>query len=281
MAELQSSDFESFSQVSPDEAIFYSSAKQFPGFSASIEQKEEEIEWEDRPTCWMSRDKQLSSRWKDLHVGRISMSNISKIAGRVPPNMRSSPHEIAKVITGVADRSFDPSEQDRMRHGIQAEPLIRQYYSDTVRRRPIYEVGLAVWKRDVRFGGSLDGEFGDFGIEIKAPEAAVYHQLVQHVSATKRGFTPPSKGSDSARKYAHIFDSHLDQMIGNMVITGKTHCDYVVACLKTQQIYYESIPANASHWYEVLYPAASVFYDQHVQPLMNKHHLTRIDPPEV
>ena len=238
----------------------YTKYKNFPLIYLSIETM-----YEERDTCWVSHASQGSEEWRRLRVGRITSSNISMCVGR--SGFRVNKDELSQKILG----SEEFEENAYMRHGIETEPLIRQWYAETL-EQDIKEVGLAIWKKDYRFGGSLDGEFGTQGIEIKAPQK-MYHKLVDFIEAKKKGYKFEQGYHD------HIFNSHYDQMTCNGVITGKTNMHYVVICTDTQQGYLQRIPVDYDHWYNNLYPKAVKFYEEYIEPKLNgPDDITRIDP---
>lgn len=236
-----------------------------------------EATWSERPTCWMSTHKQLTDEWKRLRLGRGTMSLAAAMAGHLPPKIFEDFYgnrtKLAEIIVGTSEKSFDSESKARMEHGSSFEPVVRTWYQDEIVKVPIEEVGLAIWKTDPRFGGSLDGEFtlndSSHGLEIKSPQK-LYRQLIEYAEAFKKGFrTPPE---------AHIFRSHYDQMIGNGVITGKTWMHYVVMS-PSREVYWENFPVDYDYWNDDLYPNMKHFYIRYVEPLLAQLKLERIDPP--
>ncbi len=100
----------------------------------------------------------------------------------------------------------------------------------------------------------------------------MYKSLINHTNKISKGFEPYHN------YHKHINDSHYDQMQGNMVIHGKKYCDYIVYSYEDELLYYERIPVNYKHWYNVLYPNAVKLYESKVQPLMIELGIERIDP---
>lgn len=288
--------------------------------------------WEEYPTYFLSCSKQCSRIWTRKRIGRITMSLISAAADR---NRIFYPdrHELARIILGLSPKSFTANDQVLTQHGIVSEPVIREWYSNQLSRQ-ITEVGLAVWKEDVRFGGSLDGKIWDLptsvglpmgcsaenkdpsplvngatnavdalsqglsqlqiknesedwkqthisvtrnsnseeGLEIKAPNK-MYQKLIHHIEAIRKGFNPPPG------YHRHIFDSHYDQMTGNGVVTGMKYMHFVVVSTAENLSYCEKLPVDRLHWDTVLYPQATYFYDNYIQPMMTENKIRRIDPP--
>lgn len=249
----------------------------------------EPILWDNRKTCVISMNKQGGTVWTALRKGRGTMSYAAAMSGHIRPDLftrfYTSKEELAKVIVGTSSKSFDPESASLMAHGVVAEPIIRTWYSEKIVKAPIAEVGLAIWKEDPRFGGSLDGEFTSFvgegdskvaveeGIEIKAPNK-MYWKLVDHAEAIKKGFTP------EPGYHSHVFDSHYDQFMGNGVITGKKFMHYVVVANDGKgTAYHQVFPVDPDYWSKDLYPAMSRFYDDYVAPEMSRAGVLRIDPP--
>jgi hypothetical protein len=226
--------------------------------------------WKDYPSYNLSLYPQTSEEWKNLRIGRITMSNISSCTGRSV--YKSCLEEVSDVVCGIKQIETNTY----MEHGVKMEPIIRNWYSETI-EKPIQEVGLAVWKKDPRFGGSLDGEILDEdgktseGIEIKAPNK-MYWKLVEYIESKKKGY------SFYPGYHEHIFNSHYDQMTGNAIITNKKYMHYVVVCSETQQAFVQRFHVDIDLWEKTLYPRACKFYDEYVEPKMKSLNIKRIDP---
>lgn len=227
--------------------------------------------WKEYSTYNLSLHPQGTEEWKQLRLGRITMSNISSCTGR--SIYKTNEDQLADVICGVTKIESNCY----MEHGVKMEPIIRDWYIETL-NKPIKEVGLAVWKKDPRFGGSLDGEIIDpheeepsEGIEIKAPKK-MYWRLIEYIESKKKGcsFYPGY--------HEHVFNSHYDQMTGNAIITNKKAMHYVVVCSDTQQAFVQRFPVDVDHWEKVLYPGACKFYNEVVEPKMKLMNIKRIDP---
>lgn len=219
------------------------------------------MSFEDKGTYWESTASQGSAEWFKLRVGRITMSNISSCTER--SNYNSDKNKLANLICG-----FEKTEMNsNMMHGIRTEPLIRNWYSTSL-EKPIKEVGLAIWKKDPRFGGSLDGEIDtEEGIEIKAPKK-MYYKLIEYIESKKKGY------KYIEGYHEHVFNSHYDQMTGNGVITNKKYMHYVVVCTDTQQAFVQRFPVDYDLWYSELYPKACQYYDEYVQPLLDSKNIS-------
>ncbi len=223
------------------------------------------MNFEEHKTYYASLDNQGSQEWHNLRYGRITMSNLAACTGRA--GYYCNKEELARKICGLEKTTTN----SYMEHGVLTEPLIRNWYSDII-NKPIKEVGLAIWKNDYRFGGSLDGEINEEeGIEIKAPNK-MYHKLIEYIESKKKGYTYPSG------YHEHVFNSHYDQMMGNAIITGKKYMHYVVVCTDTQQAFIQRFPVDLELWEKELYPKACKFYDDYIEPIMKENNILRIDP---
>lgn len=219
------------------------------------------VSYIDYPSYYLSTAPQGSDQWLKERIGRITMSNISNCTYRAS---YKQPHEdIINSICGIKKMEA-PQNIAYMDHGIKMEPIIRNWYSEEIIKKPIKEVGLAVWKQDTRFGGSLDGEIDtEEGIEIKAPRK-MYYKLVEYIESKKKGFKFYNGDHE------HIFNSHYDQMTGNGVITKKKFMHYIVVCTDTQNSFIQRFPVDYDLWNNVLYPRAVNFYEEHIQSKMNE-----------
>lgn len=216
-------------------------------------------------TYYLSLHEQGTEEWHNLRYGRITMSNISSCTGR--SNYFVDKEDLSRKICGLEKIETN----SYMEHGVLVEPIIRNWYSETI-NKPIKEVGLAIWKKDIRFGGSLDGEIDDEeGIEIKAPKK-MYYKLIEYIEARKKGYSFPSGFHE------HIFNNHYDQMTGNGVITNKKFMHYVVVCTDTQKAYIQRFPVDYSLWENELYPKACAYYDKYIGPVLEKYNIKRLDP---
>lgn len=223
------------------------------------------MEFVDYPTYKLSLASQGSEEWHKLRCGRITSSTLSSCVGR--GGFRVSKHETASKICNL--EKFETNSY--MQHGITMEPIIRDWYAETI-NKPIKELGIAIWKNDPRFGGSLDGEINEEeGIEIKAPNK-MYQRLVEFIESKKKGYT------FYPGYHEHIFNSHYDQMTCNGIITNKKYMHYIVVCTDTQQAFTQRFPVDTILWEKELYPKACEFYDKYVVPLMDSNGLVRFDP---
>jgi hypothetical protein len=232
----------------------------------------EKIEWEHRETCYMSHNKQCGTVWKLLRNGRIPASRVCAVSKRSIFEEDQIPENIGMELCGLSQKSFNENSKALMQEGVIGEPIVKKWLSDDLKVK-IYDVGVAIWKEDVRFCASLDGEIDkDFFCEVKIPGKGIYRSLIEHMEALKKGFTPPP-GS-----HRHIYKSHYDQITQSGIITNKKACIYVIGDLKRKQYYTEIIPINREHWNKILYPQSVEFYSKYMEPMMVRNSLKRIDP---
>jgi hypothetical protein len=222
--------------------------------------------FENKETYWASYDSQGSNEWLKMRIGRMTMSQISACTGR--STFKVNLEDEAKKICGLIKLESNPF----MIHGKLTEPVIRDWYSQSI-EKPIREVGLAIWKKDPRFGGSLDGEIDENeGIEIKAPHK-MYRKLINYIEFKKKGYNNQPPGY-----HEHIYNNHYDQMTGYGVITNKKYMHYVVVCSETQEAFVQRFPVDYDLWENELYPKACQFYEEYVVPMMKENNIQRIDP---
>ncbi len=230
--------------------------------------------FENRKTCYVSLDKQGGEGWHNLRKCRATASLAAAMSGHLSPfifeTFYGSNEELAKQIVGTSSKSFTPEESKRMKFGIDSEPMIRKKYSEII-GKPIKELGLAIWKQDLRFGSSLDGEIDENeAIEIKAPQN-MYKSVIEYFEAKKKGFTPPP------RYHEHIYISHYDQMNMSGSITNKKHMHYIVMSAN-KDIYYQTFNVDYDYWEKEQYPKICNFMDTYVEPEMKRSGIKRIDP---
>src|SRR5579871_4058653 len=222
----------------------------------SAEDKANETEskipiWENRKTCWVSRNRQTTPAWKKERIGRVRASLISEMCERVNrgPKIKSrTPEELARIICGLEPESTTPEHELAMLDGIAGEPIVREWYSKEIIKRPIKEVGLAVWKQDPNFSASLDGETKtendeDAAIEIKIPEK-LNEKFINVYESWGKGLNNPHPES-------YLFPSHYDQITAGSVITGKSGCYYIAACLRSKTCFHQYINTDYGLWNNV------------------------------
>jgi len=233
--------------------------------------------WDERDTCWVSNIEQGTEEWKKLRLCSISSSNISECVGRssFSPKNHDEKIELAKIICGISQKSFSEEAISNMKRGTLFESNVREYHFNKIRSKEynlnMKELGLAVWKNDQRFRGSVDAEIGEDGIaEYKVPKY-MYKKLIQYVEANEKGYKCENDMS-------HIFNSHLDQMTQNSIILNKKWCDYQVVSFEDKLEFYQRIPTNYDLWNDTLYPLACEYYTNYIDPIINEYHLKLVSP---
>lgn len=234
--------------------------------------------WEERPTCFVSRHEQRIPEWHKLRRGVITMSRIASFAGKgyiVSGDRDVMLHQLAGLTLPPEP---DAAAKKRMQIGVDGEAPIRLWYAEQLRRSgdlspddQVREIGLAVWKEDYRIRGSADAETKDLCAEFKVTEY-LYSQLVTHFLARKRGYNPPEG------QHRHIFDSHYYQLMGNGIILGKKHVDYVVYGWKDQALYTERFAVDEDEWRLEVYQPAIRLFEKEIQPLLDQAGVKRVDP---
>lgn len=229
------------------------------------------IQWEERPTCWVSLAPQGSETWKSLRLCRIRASDVSKICG--DSIFTVDLDELALYIVGKKELVFDEKSKKNMADGNMGEPFIRNWFSQCIIKKPIRQIGTAIFKEDDRYSASCDGEIDeDTFIEIKFV-LKMYIKLDAHAKRINSGWKPP-------RFYhEHIYNNHYKQIIQNGVILKKKYCWYIVVCKEDGNAYYEKVEIDPSYFWNEIYPKTDKFYGTKIVPLMEKYNLKRISPP--
>lgn len=206
------------------------------------------MDWTEHITYWEHNYPQLSSEWFKERW-RLTASLFGAIAN---PTYFKGPVDVVAKYRG---EELPPTRYSQMimNYGITTEPEARNWYSQ--RYNKVKEVGLCVPKWDNRIGSSPDGIISKDGLlEIKCP-SKMYPLLWEYVEMKKKGWkSPPSY-------HSHIYDSHYDQMQGNIAITGRKWCDYIVYCPNENVVFIERIYFNYWYWWKYLYPKLSKFLD--------------------
>lgn len=188
-----------------------------------------------------------------MRKGRITMSNLGKIVGHAP-YCTLSHEDLGKCFRGLLKEDFSDDAKKRMDLGNQYEPLVRDALAQKLGVE-IKETGFAIWKKDPRFGASLDGIISDdVGIEIKCP-AKMYGPI-------KKFLERREKGEAKEDEIGHIWKSQYDQIIGNGVITGRKWMIFCVYSIEEKKMFYQKVKVDYDYWHNFLYPKACEFYDK-------------------
>lgn len=195
---------------------------------------------------------QGSQEWLDMRKGLITMSNIGKIVGH-SPYFKGSKEELAMLLKGEKEEKFTPEAIERMKKGNEYEDPVRRVLSRKLGKE-IKETGFAVWKKDKRFGASLDGIIDDeCGIEIKCP-SKMYKPIIEYMNNEER----------DENDISHIWKSQYDQVIGNGVITGRKYMYFCVYGIEDRIFFYQKIKVDYDYFNNFLYPKAVEFYDNYM-----------------
>jgi hypothetical protein len=211
-----------------------------------------DTDWVDMGSYWLNINKQgEEGGWKSARrrgwghtEALLTASNFGSAAGH---NSFFTAEEYALDMCGKIKREVTDESRQRMTKGTNDEPFIRSCY-ERIKGVTVKEVGLAIPKFDIRIGSSLDGMVGEDGcIEIKSP-VVMYSKLIDPSFASLH----PSK---------RIHQTHYDQIIGSLAITGRQWCDYCVCELEGKRLYIERIPFDKEYWETTLYYQLKIFMD--------------------
>lgn len=212
--------------------------------------------------CYLLYDvEQGSDDWHELRRERITMSNIGKVVGHAP-YYKGTKKELALELLGKLKIRHSPRSLKRMNRGNEYEPKVRDMLAKRLGCQ-ISETGIAVWKKDKRFGASLDGIIDDeCGIEIKCP-ARMYEPILNYMEAVRGGLEP------KVEHISHIWKSQYDQIIGNGVITGRKWMYFCVYGIEDKLFYVQKVKVDYKYWKKELYKPAAEFFDKYMQPILD------------
>jgi hypothetical protein len=217
-----------------------------------------ELKWIERDTCWILEAKQRSPVWFKGRFGRLTASRCSAYTKRSKFKDDQDLDKLARQLLGLEKERFTPEKIAVMKHGEDAEPGIRDWFSKEINKE-VKELGLAVWKKDTRMGASLDGYVemdkpeDNFGVEIKAPQKLPFYLR---------------EGTLDIAKHFEYYITHYDQITMCGVILNVKKMAYVIESADGQRFHYY-VTVDYNHFYSVLYPALVEFYDTKVQPLLD------------
>ena len=196
---------------------------------------------------------QGSDDWKHMRKGRITMSNLGKVVGHAPYFTKSK-EILGKILKGEIKETFSPEALARMNKGNYYEPIVRKLLEKKLGKK-IEETGFAIWKKDKRFGASLDGIIDEnTGIEIKCP-ARMYKPIVEYMENENK----------DPNDYSHIWKSQYDQVIGNGVITGRKNMIFCVYGIEDKKIFVQNVKVDYDYWNNFLYPTATDFFEKYMK----------------
>jgi hypothetical protein len=201
---------------------------------------------------------QGSDDWKYMRKGKITMSNIGKVVDHAP-YYKGTKEELALELTGKLKINYSPTSLKRMNKGTKYEPRVRDLLAKKLGCK-ISETGFAVWKKDPRFGASLDGIIDeDHGIEIKCP-ARMYGPILNYMR----------KDEQDPDDVSHIWKSQYDQVIGNGVITGRKWMFFCVYGIEDKLMFVQKVKVDYKYWEKELYRPSVKFYETYMEPIMKK-----------
>lgn len=218
--------------------------------------------WLDCDTYWLNTSSHGSDEWLSNHHLRLSAANFGDAIGK---NNFYTPVQVATDLLQI--------QTLRNQHNIMIIREAHEWYCRT-RDVVISEIGLAVPKWEPRIITSVDGDvIGTDGIiEIRSP-LEMYKPLREHMAKISNSWDPPKF------YHSHIWESHYAKMQGNMKITGKKWCDYIVYATHSNLSYVERIPFNQTYWDNVLWPAIKIFLDTYMEPMIAASNINQPCPP--
>lgn len=208
-------------------------------------------EWIEEETYWLHKYPQLSPEWFQERKFRLTGTGFSHI---INPSLYYNQEKLLERYQGIEPEKTIQS-QVACNFGIKTEPYAREWY-EKIYHQEVTQVGLIVPKWDPRLGVSVDGFVGEDGIiEIKCP-LSMYYAITKHLARRKEGWVPDKN------YHGHIFDSHYDQMQGNMAVTSRKWCDYIVYSPNDKKEYVERIYFDPHYWSEIMYPKIKEFLEK-------------------
>lgn len=198
---------------------------------------------------------QLHPLWHKVHK-RLTSSLFGACVGHC---MYNTPEDAARRILIPSVKS-----SEAIKHGLDKEPVVREWYKQEHPEYKIIEVGMAILKDRPYIGASPDGLVDDDGmIEIKCslkPLPKSIRRYKEHKNITKIYDEIPEE-------HSHIIPSHYDQMQGCMAVYGRKWCDYIFYA--KDDTFVHRIPFNEKYWQEFLLPKLDRFYNVFLKGKVN------------
>lgn len=167
-----------------------------------------------------------------------------------------SPQQLSDELNGIVKIEISEEQMKIIRKGIDEEPLAVKWY-ETYFDVKVTPSRLTIPKWDTRIGCIADGNVGDDGIlEIKCVKK-LYPELIEYTNRKETGETFDEFYHD------HIKPWHYDQIQGELFITRKKWCHYIVFCSDENSVFEEKIYPNEKYWKDILYPGIDSFIKQH------------------
>uniref|UniRef100_A0A7S1HL93 YqaJ viral recombinase domain-containing protein n=1 Tax=Hemiselmis andersenii TaxID=464988 RepID=A0A7S1HL93_HEMAN len=144
-------------------------------------------------------------------------------ASRLAEYVGLSPYVTPKLVWQLYTGKVTDNREDfaAARHGIRLEPIIRRMY-ERMYGYTVQAAGYCIHPTIPFVGATPDGLVGEAGlVEIKAP----VHNL-----------------------YGRIPRQYMAQMQGQMEVFGRSWCDFVCYCARTNQISVHSVSRSREYW---------------------------------
>lgn len=216
-----------------------------------------------------TRDQAQSPLWFSVRKYRITASFFGEIFSRLP---QTPPHHLVLRIIDPKPFSSAATEWGKVHESVALEQYIK-YHKDRGNVSLVASnAGFVISEDEPYLGASPDGYVYDpsslecFGlVEIKCPYKFREHTIGEacHNKQFYCELVPQSGGGHPLiqLKKSH---SYYCQIQGQMAITGRAWCDFVV--YTTKDFLVERVAFDKSFWLEKLLPKLKDFYDKCVAP---------------
>lgn len=204
--------------------------------------------WEDRQFYILNKAPQMSPTWFKLHDDLFTASRFGLATGSMTKiydkeNEKDNPFTAAKF-------------------GIETEIEAKTWYAHKW-NVIIKDVGIAIPKWNTKIGASIDGEILTLNknIEVKCP-LSLYKNLIPYSSSIYSpmdDFLEKTKHFNNKELKNIIFGSHWDQIQGQLAITNKQYCDYIVYAKFNKKVFVATIYFDMDYWSTVLYPSICTY----------------------
>lgn len=174
---------------------------------------------------------QRTDEWFNARLGKVTASRVTDVVARTKTGYAASRENymaqlIVERMTGQAEKSFTNAA---MQWGTDTEPLARAAY-EAERQVMVDEEGFVEHPEIANAGASPDGLVGSDGlVEIKCPNTATHIDTLLNQTVAKK---------------------YLDQMMWQMICTGREWCDFVSYDPRMPehlQLFIKRIPFDAAY----------------------------------
>ena len=200
-----------------------------------------------------TRGQNNSTKWKEERNDRLTASNFGKVCKMLQKTSR------AKLVRDLLYK--DNYQSKGMLDGIHNESVAAAEYTEKT-RKPVTECGLFVDLEKGYLGASPDRLLDDDGlVEIKCITGDVtknmtIHEVISLHELKKTPFYLSKNDDEITLKRNH---DHYYQVQGQLNITGRNYCDFVVRTEKDMHI--ERINKDETFWKENMLPHLCAFYE--------------------